>query len=811
MNRPLTFICSHTYTRTASVRLLIALCRERNLVSQKLVGAIVPVDAILYLLHSNALGERSGARGLLVPHHPSPLHQLSSHPQRPIHSCTAAEADKALFCDLLRTVYVEHDLVFPVSPLLPHQATCLSLDPEQVAYGEMGRVFNPLSQTTLSLAAIGSRPIDQRAGLRAFLTEHLGRLEDYAGAGTGAGAGPRSPQQQREAFAASLLRLTHGLLRQGFFEPESAGRRTMGGWAMMETGGGATSRSLGAHTAGLLTSFFGNGLRGEEDEEEQQRASEWGPPVVVEEAVAAAAAAAGASSHPRSPQGAGLLARLVSPRGLRSGAGAGAPSRPAALTYSFLEATLIVTLEAAGRATVARAKAANGGETSSLQDLQVSGGGAYSLVFDEPGPVALKAEVVGLLRTLADIRSIKNAKALLSSFRLYESQGQGQGHGPHDARHSLVMRGRDSASGGVGGASSASSSRAAIQLRFGRTQEAVLERGFDDRTQDGEVFLNAVLGATAHRDRTLLIKAYDLLYRHSTQRVAFAALLDELDVSRRPSLAITMRTQRQALELFEKHVPGFQQRAKASCDVLSYVLHLLTRLCYRNWDDAPLPLISPTATANGMPAGNRGSSVRGGGGGGVGLRLGPTATRRFRTAELNAMFASSGEDGGAAAAATAASWTGNHDPFGNGKPPYVNAEALGMEDACSQPIPAQQEELQRAARHVAVFLVRTLQSSSDVSVGKESACLDAGNDFVRLFALARGDSSSPSNQAGRAQQQRGPPSAAPGRRQQQGRAAAQEGQHPRGELHVRQHGEQLPHRGAQPDDGRHHDHPGRWW
>jgi hypothetical protein len=83
--------------------------------------------------------------------------------------------------------------------------------------------------------------------------------------------------------------------------------------------------------------------------------------------------------------------------------------------------------------------------------------------------------------------------------------------------------------------------------------------------------------------------------------VAFAALLEDLDVSRRPSLAITMRTQRLALELFEKHLPGFHQRAKASCDVLSYVLHLLTRLCYRNWDEAALPLVSPTATANSLP------------------------------------------------------------------------------------------------------------------------------------------------------------------------------------------------------------------
>lgn len=90
-------------------------------------------------------------------------------------------------------------------------------------------------------------------------------------------------------------------------------------------------------------------------------------------------------------------------------------------------------------------------------------------------------------------------------------------------------------------------------------------------------------------------------FPNSTQRVAFAALLDELGVSRRPSLAITMRTQRLALQLFDKHLLGFHQGNPASCDVLSYALHLLTRLCYLNWDEGPLPLISPFVTVNGLP------------------------------------------------------------------------------------------------------------------------------------------------------------------------------------------------------------------
>lgn len=498
--------------------------------SQKLVGAIVPVDAILHLLHSNALRTSLSFLALFAHVLINTLTICTHTPQRP--NIYTGEADKALFCDLLRALYIEHDLVFPVSPLLPHQAACLSLDPEHVAYGEMGRVFNPLSQATLSLAAIGSSPTDQRAGLRALLAEHLGKLEEYVGPAAGAGRQQQLQLQagggsQREAFAASLLRLTHALLLQGFFERE-VGRRPRGAWAVTDAGGGISMRSLGAHTAGLLTSFFaGKAGAADEEDERQGRASEWGPPVAMDKAVAASAAAAAATSgvpftshRPRSPKG--LLGRLVSPR---RGMGAGRSASPVppgsqhTLTYSFLEATLILTLEAAGRATVARAKAASGGDgLGSLQDLQVSGGGAFSAVFDEPGPIALKAEVVGLLRTLADIRAVKNAKALLSSFRVSESGG-GAGAAPvvaasggvHDTlRVSLALGGRDSTAGGAGGGGS----RVMAQLRFGRAQEAVLDRGFDDRSADGEVFINAVLGTTAHRDKSLLVMAYNLLYRH---------------------------------------------------------------------------------------------------------------------------------------------------------------------------------------------------------------------------------------------------------------------------------------------------------
>jgi hypothetical protein len=141
---------------------------------------------------------------------------------------------------------------------------------------------------------------------------------------------------------------------------------------------------------------------------------------------------------------------------------------------------------------------------------------------------------------------------------------------------------------------------------------------------------------------------------------------------------------------------------------------------------------------------NSGGSVlgatRGGGGSGIGSflgatgcgpPLGPTAARRFRAAELDAMFASSGEDGGAGGGdGGGGTGTSSPDPFGgSGKPPFVNAEALGLEDACSQPLRAQQKELQRAARRVAAFLARVLQAPPSFQVGMQVA-LYVNNRFM---------------------------------------------------------------------------------
>lgn len=76
--------------------------------------------------------------------------------------------------------------------------------------------------------------------------------------------------------------------------------------------------------------------------------------------------------------------------------------------------------------------------------------------------------------------------------------------------------------------------------------------------------------------------------------------------------------------------------------------------------------------------------------------------RQFRASELDARFAASSDDHAAGGTRVG--------PFEHGKAPFLNAASLGLEDACSQPICAQQEELQRATRRVASFLARLLQA-----------------------------------------------------------------------------------------------------
>jgi hypothetical protein len=39
------------------------------------------------------------------------------------------------------------------------------------------------------------------------------------------------------------------------------------------------------------------------------------------------------------------------------------------------------------------------------------------------------------------------------------------------------------------------------------------------------------------------------------------------------------------MHVFDKYAPDFWSPSGASCDVLNYVLNMLYRLCYRNWEE----------------------------------------------------------------------------------------------------------------------------------------------------------------------------------------------------------------------------------
>jgi len=105
---------------------------------------------------------------------------------------------------------VEHDLVFPVVAVLPQQLSCLSIDREKLIYGEMGRVFNPLSQIG-GLYAMDVDTEAQRSKLWAFLEYELQNLDERAA----------DQACYKSDLVMSLLRLTRALLPLGFFEVES--------------------------------------------------------------------------------------------------------------------------------------------------------------------------------------------------------------------------------------------------------------------------------------------------------------------------------------------------------------------------------------------------------------------------------------------------------------------------------------------------------------------------------------------------------------------------------------------------------------
>lgn len=57
------------------------------------------------------------------------------------------------------------------------------------------------------------------------------------------------------------------------------------------------------------------------------------------------------------------------------------------------------------------------------------------------------------------------------------------------------------------------------------TSRSVVNKMLEDVTEEGERFTSAILGATMHRDRDILLSAYRALYSRSIQRVEAVRLM----------------------------------------------------------------------------------------------------------------------------------------------------------------------------------------------------------------------------------------------------------------------------------------------
>ena len=75
------------------------------------------------------------------------------------------------------------------------------------------------------------------------------------------------------------------------------------------------------------------------------------------------------------------------------------------------------------------------------------------------------------------------------------------------------------------------------------------------------------------------------MFARSVQRIDFLNQLKQMQVAVRSSSSITLRLQKTLLGIFEKYRGGFFEQSKMACEVLSYVLHALQKLCYRDWEE----------------------------------------------------------------------------------------------------------------------------------------------------------------------------------------------------------------------------------
>ncbi len=159
----------------SSLGFLAALCRGRNLLSQRAVSRLVPAELLLALLFS---------------------------PQ-------VDTVDKHIACDLLCCIFLENDLVFPIKTRLPQEVLFIGIDQGIPRHDALmvtaGKVFNAYSRAKITAGYCDGPSL--RRQLRMFMSREVrGMVVSH------------DDSDAKLLYDACLLQLLSELLLQGFFD-----------------------------------------------------------------------------------------------------------------------------------------------------------------------------------------------------------------------------------------------------------------------------------------------------------------------------------------------------------------------------------------------------------------------------------------------------------------------------------------------------------------------------------------------------------------------------------------------------------------
>ncbi|CAM9523639.1 unnamed protein product, partial [Phaeothamnion confervicola] len=499
----------------SALRLLSAVCAGAHYGCQSAVSRLVPADMLLDLLggsgayggygggsggygsgggdggYCNGYGGGGGNGGL-------------------------GDGDQAILLDLLRSVYVEHDLVFPPEALVPSQAVAIAIAGEEFPIGVSGKVFNYMTQSPPpGRCRVGHAQIAaQRRRLMSLICAGLQglRLDVFAY------EPPRYADRCHAAVA--LLRLTRWLLRKGFFYR------------------GGTDAPVGALGLG--------GLQAVVEEEVSWVGQQWvHRPSRLERAVAGARDALPPLPSQRQPLSSAAAAAAGATQQLLL-----RPRAPDQLLYhADLEDLLVekcraADAEHAGRGGYGGGGGGSGGGGGGNGDgfggvAGMSGGpvGAarFDALFANPLIVDLKREVLASLEVLQAIRNLQGLKAVVH-----------RAVGPEAATALAAPETVPQAGVFDDGVESADTRLDAAMEVMGQA------------VATGDEKLKAVMDLTLHGGASLLLqRAYRFCLTLTLNDVHFVNLLNRFAVVADPGVARTARTAHALAALFRKYSRNF--------------------------------------------------------------------------------------------------------------------------------------------------------------------------------------------------------------------------------------------------------------